>query len=432
MTDKNSDNNQVEETTAKNVETSVESNKEGIEDTLVEESAENNAEASVENNKENTEKNQVDKTQTATVKTKKIELSKKRVATVSVIGLVAIAAIIWFFVSGVGVDRVNYDTEGYIELGEYKGLEVNPITVEITEEDVNLQIAQELETQMVQTPIDVVEDGSTAVIDYVGTKDGEAFDGGTAEAYALEIGSGSFIEGFEEGLIGVEKGETVVLDLTFPDDYTEESLAGEDVEFEVTVNEITKNEYPILDDDFANDQGYNTVADYEAGVKKELEENAYMQAEYDEKLRLLGLIVDDSKFPEYPEKQLKAIEDKIVESVEEEAELYGFTFEEYLEQGLLMTSEEFDETVTDYGKTALEEELVVYAIAQAEDITVSEEEVDAYIEESLVAQGLTKEGFEEVSGGESFLEYYGEDSIYFAIFVDKVMERVIELGAKSE
>ncbi len=430
-TEKNQGDNVIDEIVEANNDT-TEQKSEETQTEVVEEAAITNDSQATEDSKIEEVCNSPKKTPTKAVKTNETNLSKKRVATFSIIGLVAIAVLVGFFIFGGGPDRVNYDTDGYIELGKYKGLEVNPIEVTITDDEVNVQIAQELEAAAEQVTIDVVEDGSTAVIDYVGTKDGEAFDGGTAEAYSLEIGSGSFIDGFEEGLIGVEKGETVVLDLTFPDDYTEESLAGADVEFEVTVNEITKYETPLLDDEFASAQGYNSVAKYEEGVKKSLEEAAYMQAEYDEKLRLLYLIVEDSEFLEYPEAQLSAMEEQIKDSVEEEAELYGYTFEDYVEQAMQMTTEEFDETITDYAKSALQEELVVYAIAQAEDITVNDEDVDEYIEESLVAQGLTEEGFEEATGGESFLEYYGEDSIYFAIYVDKVMERVIELGVEIE
>ena len=349
------------------------------------------------------------------------------VPTVVVLAIIIAVAVI-YFVSSSSVERINYNTNGYVELGKYKGLETNRIEAEVSEEEVTFAISKALEENKVAIPKDTVEDGVTVNIDYIGTKDGEAFPGGTAENSERGIGSGSFIDGFESGLIGCKKGDKVVLELTFPKNYNSEELAGQDVEFEVQINDIFVYEHPVLNDEFAKKMGFETVEKYEESMRTYLEEEDILKKEYDEKVRLLKIILADSEIIEYPQEQINAVKEEIVTQFEDDAKKQNIPFEDYVVQALQMEMDTFYKEVEKSAEQTIDEELIVYAIAQKENITVTEKEYDKYVQETLMAQGVDEEGFKELTNGVGFEEYYGKDSIYFALYIDKVLAKVIELG----
>ncbi len=351
-----------------------------------------------------------------------------------IMGIVAVAviglAVAGFFLLGGNseMDRVNYDTEGYIELGEYKGIEINEVTAEVTDEDVNLRIASDLDANRVPVESEgTVKDGDTVNIAYVGTKDGVAFDGGSTDGTELEIGSGTYIDGFEEGLIGVETGDTKVLELTFPDDYAAEDLAGADVEFEVTVNSITSYEDAVLNDEFAQTMGYNTVEEYETAIREELEASALTEAEYAEKTRVFQQIYNASEVISYPEDQVNSIIEETTKQFEEEASAQDLEWDTYVSQYLGIEAADYDDTVKEYAETTVKNELVIYGIAQAEGIEVTQDEVDAYVEEQLATIGLSDQEYKEYYGA-TYEDTVGLDAIYLQIYIDKVMEKVFSLG----
>ena len=199
-------------------------------------------------------------------------------------------------------ERPDYKALDYVELGEYKGLtvEVSPTTV--TDEEVLKQIRANAGSDILEEVTEgTVEEGDTANIDYEGKLDGEAFDGGTAKDTDLEIGSGTFIPGFEDGLIGVKIGDTVDLPLTFPENYTEE-LAGKDVVFTVTVNSVKR--MPELTDDLVNqitDGEYTDVDSYKESVRKDLEDAKVASRPSEINNSLLTQIAATSTIKEYPQ-----------------------------------------------------------------------------------------------------------------------------------
>jgi trigger factor len=171
--------------------------------------------------------------------------------------------------------RPEYTALDYVTLGEYKGLNVSLEEMKVTDEDVEDEIAYNMRLSEIYESLEegTVHDGDVANIDYEGKLDGEAFDGGTAKGYDLEIGSGTFIDGFEDGLIGVAVGDTVDLTLTFPENYSNEDLAGQETVFTVTVNEIKRT--PELTDEHAetlSDGEYTDAASYRASVREDRRE----------------------------------------------------------------------------------------------------------------------------------------------------------------
>ena len=228
--------------------------------------------------------------------------------------------------------------DDYVKLGGYKGIIVENAVMDVTDEDVDYQIenTMSMSAEEVEDPETQIEDGDIANIDYEGKKDGVAFDGGTAEDYDLSIGSGQFIDGFEDGLIGAKKGETRDLNLTFPEDYNSEELAGQEVVFTVTVNAIKR--VPELTEEWvtANSE-YDSIDAYRQSVREDLEESNEEMAESTLKNTAWNQVLTDSEITEYPDEDLKAAKEEYNDSMNSYAEQMGQSVEEFLKaQGITM------------------------------------------------------------------------------------------------
>lgn len=202
------------------------------------------------------------------------------------------------------------DLEKYVKLGEYKGITLDKVVSVISEDDLAAQIDENL-MKAAEEISGGAEMGDLVTINFVGTKDGEAFDGGTANNYDLTLGSGGMIPGFEDGIVGMKKGETKDLNLTFPEDYHEPSFAGEDVVFKITCQKVRRK--AELTDEWAAKQGdYKSADAYRAAIKTQMEEAAQKAAEEELKNSAWLRVVDSSEVLEYPqediEKQKKSTE----------------------------------------------------------------------------------------------------------------------------
>lgn len=186
---------------------------------------------------------------------------------------------------------------GTVTLGEYKGIEVTKDPVEVTDDEVDQAVQSDLSAQAKDAEVDrAIQNGDVVNIDYVGTKDGVAFDGGTAQGYDLNIGSGQFIEGFEEGLVGAKKGDKVSLNLTFPEAYQNADLAGKAVVFDVTVNSVKEKQVPELNDAFVQENtSFKTVDEYKDDKMQTLLKDKNDQAEQKVKSDIYTAILNASK-----------------------------------------------------------------------------------------------------------------------------------------
>lgn len=281
--------------------------------------------------------------------------------------------------------------EDYVTLGEYKNLEVSEAPKEeITEDQVNTYIDSLLLYRYDQTEVTedrAVQENDTVNIDYTGYMDGEEFDGGSATGADLVIGSGGFIEGFEDGLIGHKKGEEVTLDLTFPDDYKAKDLQGKAVQFKVKINKIS--EPPKLTDEWvAANTDYKTVEEFKAAQKADIEKSRDVDYETQVKSDLFSLLVENTEFKDYPEEILKSAKEKVREQLDS---LYqaqqGITFDDFVEQQGL-TEEEVDEQLTELAKSYSKQNLVVQAIFNAEGIELTEEDYQEAEEEYAKDSGF--------------------------------------------
>ena len=225
-----------------------------------------------------------------------------------------------------------------------------------------------------------IENGDLVTIDFVGTKDGEAFEGGSAEGHKLEIGSNSFIPGFEEGLVGHKKDEVVDVDVKFPEEYHEETLAGADAKFEVTIHDIKKKELPELDDELANDVSkYDTLEELKSDIKEKIVEELKNQEKVETENALIEKLIETSEV-DIPECMIEAQLDDEVKQFDFRLRNQGLELEKYLE----LTGSNIDDLREQLKPTAqkrVNADLVLEALVEAEKIEVNEEEVDKELEE---------------------------------------------------
>ena len=291
----------------------------------------------------------------------------------------------------VAVDVDNL--EDYVTLGEYQNLTVEEAPkTEVTDEDVDDYIERQLINNY--APVEVTEDravqeNDTVNIDYAGYLDGEAFDGGTAQDQDLLIGSGGFIEGFEDGLIGHKKGETVTLNLTFPEDYSRNpDLAGQAVVFEVTINSISEPA-TLTDEWVAANTDYKSVEEFHSAQEEQLVREADNEYESQVKSDLFQIVMENSEIKDYPEEELNELKADIQDQMEQMyLSYYGMSLDEALEtQGI--SQEEAEQSYDETARSYMSQYLLTQAILDAEEITLTEEEYQNALEEFAALSGFS-------------------------------------------
>ena len=282
-----------------------------------------------------------------------------------------------------------------VELGQYKGLEVEVTRQTVSEDDVNARIEQD--RQKGARTIDVedrpVEDGDTVNLDYAGSVDGVAFAGGTAQGQTLKIGSHQFIPGFEEQMVGMQIGEEKDLNVTFPEQYHSEELAGKAAVFHVKVNSIQRTELPELDDDFAADvSDFNTFAEYKDSIVKELTERAEKNNEVTIENALVEKAVDNATI-DVPHAMIHEQLDYMMREMEMRMAYQGLRMEDFLKY-TGQTREQLEHSYHGEAEKRVRIELTLEAIRKAEGIEPTEEEVKKQIEEQAKRMGQEVETFE--------------------------------------
>lgn len=318
------------------------------------------------------------------------------------------------------VNVKDYVISDHIKLGQYKGIEVEPVEAgEVTEEDIEAAILEELDeaATVIEIKDRPVENGDTVNIDYEGLKDGVAFDGGTAKGADLEIGSGTFIPGFEEQLVGAKVGETVELDVTFPEGYSKAELAGQDVVFIVTVNYIKESVVPELNIDFVKENtDYETVEEFRESIRVRLADEKKEAARKTKMNAVLTSIMESSEVISYPQSMLDKIKDNMIAEYSTYASMYGMDLPEFIQSFFGMTMEQFETELNGISEEAATQQLVVEAIVDAEKITLTEQEW---------TDGLAKLAEQYNYETEEFLKNYGEEAIRETLVWEKVLDYVV-------
>ena len=268
-----------------------------------------------------------------------------------------------------------------VELGEYKGVEVTKADAEVTDADVEeeLKKVQDQNSRTVSVEDRAVKDGDMTVIDFEGFIDGEAFEGGKGENYPLTIGSHSFIDTFEEQMIGMNIGEEKELNVTFPEDYHAEKLKGKPATFKVTVKEIKEKQLPELDDDFAQDvSDFDTLAEYKDDLKKKIAERKESEAKAKKESEAIEKVVEAAKM-DIPQAMIDTQVNRMLEDFAMRLQQQGLSVEQYF-QYTGMTADKIMEEMKPEAVKRIKNSLVLEAVAKAENIEVSEEEFEAELQ----------------------------------------------------
>lgn len=284
-----------------------------------------------------------------------------------------------------------------VELGEYNGVEVAKADVTVTDEDIMAEIDKEREqnSRIISVEDRAVEDGDMTVIDFEGFVDGEAFEGGKGTDYPLTIGSHSFIDTFEEQLIGKNIGEEVEVNVTFPEEYHAEDLKGKPAMFKVTVKEIKKKELPELDNDFVEDVSeFSTVEEYKESIKKNIEEKKVNEAKAAKEDAVIEKIIEGAKM-EIPEPMIDSQVRQMAEDFARRLSAQGLSLEQYF-QYTGLTAEMLVEQMKPQALKRIQSRLVLEAVAEKENFEVTEEEIEKEVTDMAAAYQMEADKLKEL------------------------------------
>lgn len=300
------------------------------------------------------------------------------------------------------------------KLGTYVGVTYTPLAVDITDEDIETRLNSLVSSNITYEEVDrAAKEEDTVNIDYVGKKDGVAFEGGTAQGTDLILGSGQFIDGFEDGLIGAKQGEKRNLDLTFPESYPSEELAGAAVVFEVTVNAVKEPVKPELNDAFiAANTEYATIDEFKQKTREQMEESARNNALQQKKSDVFLKVVEDSTV-NAPEDYIQVMYENQKMAANQQAQMYGLDLETMISY-FGMDMESFEASLREAAEEGSRQNAVVHAIAKAEQISVTDEDV------VRLAEDL---GYE---SKEAMIEQAGHDVVNNYILTEKVVDFIAD------
>ena len=300
-----------------------------------------------------------------------------------------------------------FQTKPEVELGKYKGIEIKKVEYNVSEDEINHELGhmQEHNSRLISVEDRPVEKGDIAVIDFEGFVDGVAFEGGKAENHELEIGSNTFIPGFEDQIIGMKIDEEKDINVKFPDEYFSKDLAGKDATFKVKLHEIKKKELPELDDEFAKDVSeFDTLKELKESIKEKLEKENEQKAKYETEEAAIKAVCDNTEI-DIPSGMIETEIDHMEKDMEQRMQYQGLTLDMYL-QMIGKTKEEFRKEYEDQAKDAVKSRLVIEAVAKEEKIEADDKEVDEKIKEMAENYGKTED---ELKSNESLRNYLKEN-----------------------
>jgi trigger factor len=313
-----------------------------------------------------------------------------------------------------------------VTLGQYKGVEVDKLDVTVSDEEVEAELKRQQEMQArYETITDrPVKDGDQIILDFEGFVDGVAFEGGKGTNYSLGIGSGQFIPGFEEALVGAELEKEVDVNVTFPEDYQESSLAGKPAVFKCTVHEIKEKQVPELNDELASDVSeFDTVAEWRESVKADLETKKISDVKAAKQDAVVDAIVENATL-EIPAAMLETEQRSMVNEFAQRITSQGLSFDQYM-QFTGMTAEKMLEQVKPQAESRIKSRLVLEAVAAAENLEVTEEDFEAEVKTMAEAYALDVAKIKEMMGED------GEKQIRADILIKKALEFVADAAVEK-
>jgi len=317
-----------------------------------------------------------------------------------------------------------------VSLGKYKGVEVDKQTINVTDEDVDAEIRREQEKNATKNDITdrAVQDGDDIVLDFEGFCDGKPFAGGKATDYVLTVGSGSFIPGFEEQLVGANIGEELDVNVTFPENYQAEELKGKNATFKCTVKKITEKVLPELDDEFADEVSeFSTMAEYREDVKKKIVERREATARTVKENEAVRKVIEDAHV-DIPEAMLRTQQEQLVSELEQQVVSQGMNFEDYMNYAQV-TREKIAENMKEEAERRIMYRLVMEQVAKEENIVATEEDYEAELQKMADSYRMDVETIKKFFGGR-------KDSMMEDIAVQKaitfVADNAVEVEKKEE
>lgn len=310
------------------------------------------------------------------------------------------------------VDK-DLDVTECVTLGDYKGITLEKKIQQVTEEDIDNSISQALMTT-VTDPDAAVQEGDTVDIAYVGKIDGKEFDGGSSDSYSLSIGSDTFIDGFEDGIIGMKQDETKDLNLKFPDDYPSSDVAGKDVVFTVTVNAISRPQ-ELTDAWVQENTDYSTVDEYRQSQKEQLEASNEFSAENTLKSSVLETVCSNATISQIPQSYITLGEEIHSQMYSSYAAMYGISLDEFLDQ--YVDKDQFEQEKAAVSRQVAEVALVIDAIVKNEGWTTEDEDYVSLLNTAVESSGLSQE---------EYLKQNGEQYVELSINQDRVINFVLD------
>ena len=328
-----------------------------------------------------------------------------------------------------GFDYTALDITKYVRLGKYKGLTVTLTTSsEITDADIKTYI-EDVRTQHSRT-VEITDrqarNGDELVIDYTGTLNGVAFEGGTATGATLTLGNGGWIDGFEEGMVGMTVGETKTIDATFPDPYkNNEELAGKTVQFEITLHSISETVIPEYNDAFVRENfEYATMAEYEAYVRETLAAQRQDEIAAEKQSATLALALDNAEALQYPDGVVDDYMAQQTDYVRYYASMYGMSYEDFVSAATGVDVATYEADIRAAAEQSVKEEMVIYAIAEAENMTISETRREEELKSLLEYYGY--DDLASMCEAYGFTEDYMQKTLTYSIYYVDVLDLLVE------
>lgn len=316
----------------------------------------------------------------------------------------------------------DFDVSKYVELGDYKNVEISVEEPTVTDAELENTILYWLQERSINTPVTgrAAELGDVANIDYEGRMDGEAFEGGTAAGYDLILGSGSFIPGFEDGVVGMEIGETKDVELSFPDPYKRNpDLAGKPVVFTVTLNSLCTQEPAELNDEFVAGLGWegcSNVEEFRKYLHDNMMEGKIVQYEEDKEDAIVDELDKITNYKEAPDGMVDRMKDTLLANITFYAQMYGVDVGTYVAGVYGGTEEEYEETVRSQAGLMAQRYIMLAAIAKEEGISVSDEELEEQLKAEAEDYGYEVENYKTEIDTEAYREY---------LLVERIMDYLV-------
>ncbi len=310
-------------------------------------------------------------------------------------------------------------------LGQYKGIEVEKAVIEVTDEEVDAEVKKAQEQNSREITVErAAENGDTVVIDYAGTIDGVAFDGGSAKGHSLVLGSGSFIPGFEDQLIGAAAGSDVEVHVTFPEEYHAKELAGKEAVFACTVHEVKTKEYPEIDDEFAQDVSeFDTLAEYKDDIRKNITTRKENEAKNAKQQKVMDQIIENATM-EIPDAMVETQAENMVNEYGQRLSYQGLSLQQYF-QFTGLNAETLKEQLKPQALKNIQSRLVLEAVIKAENIEVSDDELNAEIEKMASMYQMEVDKVKELLGDAE------KENIKNDIAAQKAVEFVTEAAVEK-